>query len=365
MTKLSICIPMETAAQDVLPLVRLLLENPHADIEVVVAKPANVAVSDKLATLLASEPRATLADAAGDIPRQLLWRTAIATATGDWVTLINARDAIEPELASLLAFVERKSPEADAFGWTAIQIDPMAEPGNAGSVAIPEAYQIEKLDKTAMLKAFFYWEGSLNVPKMPFGIHHAAIRRSLVDTLLQLPAPQDWSTPVPQYEWAAKVLLFANELVFCPRPLSAINATPYVPSTPTTPWNFPFHSGLGLTGAITEVQFHILRELGSPWAGGNEAFVRALMIDCMKEPKRADFTAKGNAYFAALKTFEDGRLAGFFRPEFHEIRPKDMRRGLHDKALLIDRFIAGARTPQEFFGVCKSIFTPIAVLCLE
>ncbi|WP_426229209.1 hypothetical protein [Pararhizobium sp. DWP3-4] len=363
MTKLSICIPVETAAQDALPLVTLLLENKSADFEIVIAKPADVALSGALLDLAASAAKIVIADAEAGTTRQRLWRHATVAAKGDWVTLVNPGDVIESDLATMVAFLETTSPGVDALAWNAFQIDRHAEPGKVSSVAIPANYHIEKLDKTIMLKSFFYWENSLNSPKMPFGLYHAAIRRSLLDALLQLPEPQDWSTPVPQYEWAAKVLLFANELAFCGRPMSAINVVPFVAQEPLYPWNFPFHSGIGIAGAVAEVQFHVLRELGTPWSGGNEAFVRALMIDCMMETGREAYKSKGNAYFAALKEFEGGHLAPLFRPEFHEVRQKDQRRGLHDGALLIDRFIAGARDAREFYATVKLMMAPVGLIC--
>ncbi|WP_455272991.1 hypothetical protein [Rhizobium herbae] len=363
MTKLSICIPMETAAQDALPLVRLLLENQSADFEIVLAKPADTELPDALVGLAAGEARVTITDAPAGITRQLLWRHAALAAKGDWVTLVNPGDMIESELATMVAYLDTNSPEVDALAWNAFQIDRHAEPGKASSVAIPARYHIDKLDKTVMLKAFFYWENSLSSPKMPFGLYHAAIRRSLLDAVLQLPEPQDWSTPVPQYEWAAKVLLFANELAFCARPMSAINIVPFVAQPPLHPWNFPFHSGIGLAGAVAEVQFHVLRELDTPWSGGSEAFVRALTIDCMMETDREAYKNKGNAYFTALKEFEGGRLAPFFRPEFHDVRQTDQRRGLHDGALLIDRFVAGARDAREFYTTVKLMMAPVGLIC--
>ena len=363
MTKLSICIPVETAAQDVLPLVTLLLEKQGENFEIVIAKPADVALPGALLELAAGGANIVIADAAAGITRQHLWRHAVSAAKGDWVTLVNPGDVIEGELATMVAYLETSSPGVDALAWNVLQIDRHAEPGKASSVAIPARYHIDTLDKTGMLKAFFYWENSLNVPKMPYGLYHAAIRRSLVDTLLQLPQPSDWSTPVPQYEWAAKILLFANELAFCARPMSAINIVPFVAQPPFHPWSFPFHSGLGIAGAVAEVQFHVLRELDTPWSGGNEAFVRALTIDCMMETGREAYKNKGNAYFAALKEFEGGHLAPFFRPEFHEVRQKDQRRGLHDGALLIDRFVGGARDAREFYTMIKPILTPVGLIC--
>lgn len=363
MTKLSICIPVETAAQDVLPLVTLLLEKQSADFEIVIAKPADVVLPGALLELAAGGANIVVADAAAGIIRQHLWRHAVSATKGDWVTLVNPGDVIESELATMVAYLETSSPGVDALAWNVLQIDRHAEPGKASSVAIPARYHIDMLDKTGMLKAFFYWENSLNVPKMPYGLYHAAIRRSLVDTLLQLPQPSDWSTPVPQYEWATKVLLFANELAFCARPMSAINVVPFVAEAPLHPWNFPFHSGMGIAGAVAEVQFHVLRELDTPWSSGNEAFVRALTIDCMMETTREAYKNKGNAYFAALKEFEGGHLAPFFRPEFHDVRQKDQRRGLHDGALLIDRFVGGARDAREFYTMIKPILTPVGLIC--
>lgn len=362
MTKLSICIPVESGATDPTELVSLLLRDSDADIELVVARAGSLPL-ETVTGLAATDSRLKIIDTDADISRQLLWRRAVSATTGDWVTLVNPGDMIEAQLVTMLRFLEQTSPGIDALAWNVFQIDRHAEPGKTSSVAVPSAYQIEMFEKTAMLKSFFYWEKSLNTPKMPFGLYHAAIRRSLVNTLLQLPEPSDWATSVPQHEWAAKVLLFSEELAFCSRPISVAATTTYVPERLGQPWNFPFHGGLGLTAAVADVQFHVLRELGTPWSGGGEAFVRALMIDCMMETTREAFRAKGNAYFASLQAFEDGRLAPLFKPEFHEVRPKDTRRGLHDKAILIDRFTGGARTPLEFYQVVKSLIAPMAVLC--
>jgi hypothetical protein len=363
MTKLSICIPVETTAQDALPLVTAILENRNADLEIVLAKPSEISLSDALLGAASSDGRVRVTDTGQGTTSQFLWRRAVSAATGDWVTLVNPDDMLESDLSIMVAFLETSSPGADALAWNAFQIDRHAEPGKTGSVAIPASSHIQTLDKTAMLKAFFYWEDSLNCPKMPFGLYHAAIRRSLVDTLLQLPEPQDWSTPVPQYEWAAKVLLFANELAFSQRPMSVISVKPFVAQPSLHPWNFPFHSGIGLAGAVTEVQFHVLRELGDAWAGGNAAFVRALMIDCMMETDRDLYKNKGNAYFAALNAYEGGRLTPLFLPEFHEVRAKDTRRGLHGRALLVDRFVGGARTPGEFYAIAKQLMAPVGLIC--
>lgn len=355
MTKLSICIPLETGSLDPAPLIETLLADLKANIEIVLAGP-------KAATEKSDNRIRTVATDAS-LSRQSLWRAAVAAATGDWVTLVNPGDMIEPDLAQMVDYLERTSPHIDALGWTALQIDRTAEPGKTSSVAIPTRYHIDHFDKTTMLKAFFYWKGSLNAPKVPFGVHHAAIRRSVVDAILSVPAPQSWSTQVPQYEWTAKTLIFAEELAFCSRPLSVVNASAYVPpAVSVQSADFPFHAGLGLTGAIAEVQFHVLRELGNEWGGGDEDFVRACAIDCLLERDFESFRKKGNGYFAALQQFENGRLAAQFRPQFAE-HSLDMRRGLHEKALLIDRFVGGAQTAPEFYNVVKWMMPSVHFIC--
>ena len=87
------------------------------------------------------------------------------------------------------------------------------------------------------------------------------------------------------------------------------------------------------------------------------------MIDCMMELTQEKFRAKGNAYFAAVQQFEEGRLAPLFQPQFAAQRPSDHRRGLHGEALLIDRFVGGARTAPEFYDVVKSILAPVGLIC--
>ncbi len=357
---LSIAIPLE-AGEDPTRAIAPLIANQDADIEIVVAIMEGVEVPASLSSTAASDPRVRTVTVAAS-HRRALWRGALAATTGDWVSMIRPNDAIEPDLHDMLAYLTRNHPKVDALGWNAFQIDPHATPDTAGSVAIPAPYQIDSFDKTAMLKAFFHWEKSLNFPVMPFGIYHAAVRRSLLDAVMSLSTTDEWLTPVPQYEWAAKVVLFAEDLAFCKRPLSAIDAVAYQPVTPSTERIFLFHAGLGLTGAIAEIQFHVLRELGNPWHV-NEAFVRACMIDCIMEKDRELFVAKGNAYFEAFERFNDGVFAHLFRPDFRGEQKPEQRRGLHENVLHIDRFVGGAQTAQAFFGVVRAMIAPVGMIC--
>ncbi|MFB2551946.1 hypothetical protein [Ensifer soli] len=348
------CIPVSAADAAPSRLVAALTAGSD-DIEIVVAAPEAIA-GDLPA--LSADPRLRLVTAPldpGDL--RALWRLALENATGDWVTLVEPGDMIEAGLAALSGFVEGVAPSADAIGWNTFQIDPRQDAAAADSVAVPTSFNVHTFEKTAMLKAFFYWQGSLDVPKVPFGVFHGLVRRPLLETMLAIPDAMPWTTPVPRFEWTAKTVLCADALVFCARPMSAINALPF-DAVPVAPGGFPLHAGIGITAAVAEAQFYVLRSLGSDWLGAEADFIRACIIDCMKEVEPARFEAKARAYGAALAAL-DPALARAFQPQFRGRPPRDTRRGLHGDTLMVDRFLGGARDAQDFFGVVRAMIAPL------
>lgn len=359
MTKISICIPVENITQDPSRLVRYLAGSGVPNLEVVVAAPAGVLAGFPALGALAGDPRLVISEIDGEPALRAIWLAAARAATGDWITLVNPGDTIEPGLGSVARFVATVSKEADAIAWNTFQITRPERSDSTDSIAVPTDFDLHLFDKQKMLKSFFYWDGSNDVPKVPFGLYHGMLRRNLVDVLLELPDTRPWSTPLPRYEWTAKALLCADQLVFCSRPLSAIDVVPFTSSLPTVPHGFPFHSGVGLTAAVAEVQAQVLADLGAPWEGGGPDFVRACMIDCMKEADPDRFQALCRSYFAALQAFEGGRLANLFKPQFRGRPVADTRRGLHGEAIMVDRHLGGARSAPEFFHVVRSILAPV------
>jgi hypothetical protein len=199
---------------------------------------------------------------------------------------------------------------------------------------------------------------------MPFGLYHGTVRRSLLETVLSSCGELSWLTPLPRWEWAARVLIFSQGLLLSHRPLSAISATPFRPMpVPSALEGFPFDARIGLTATIAEVQARVLHELGASWAGFNEDFVKACVIDCMREHDEAAFQQKGQAYFEAIRRMPGGiALSEQFRPQYFPQPPEDSRRGLHAQMLLVDRFIGNAQTAQEFYEVVDAMLAPIFVI---
>lgn len=364
MSKLSVCIAVEAGMAAPRHLIGTLLANPAADLEIVVAHQAPDTVA-ALPRMTAEDPRLILlAPASPDLPVAELWLQAVRAARGDWITLVEPEDMLEPDLPDLLAHLEQAFPQADALGWNAFQIDAEANPALAATVPIPKPHHLSAVDKGQMLPAFFQWVGAQRVPRMPFGLHHGAIRRDLVDTILGHSGPSAWQTPLPQHEWAARVVILAGGMVLSNRPLSAVAIRPFAAAPMASPLpGFAFNAGLGITAGIAEIQARVLAELGSAWPGVSAEFVRSCMIDCMLEHDPAVFQRKYAGYLAALQCAPGGlSLSQGFRPQYLPAMPTDGRRGLYGSTLLADRFIGGARTAQDFFRVARGMMAPVAMI---
>jgi hypothetical protein len=366
MAGLSLIIPIEAHETRPETLVRAIATKPEIDLEIlIVPASADVAKREDLASLAEIDARVRIVTPDQQAASALsLWGIGIEAANSDWLSVVRPDDIFEPEALDVAKFVKRKLGTVDSIGWNALQINPGAEPGNSSSVAIPTKHDIVELNKTEMLKAFFLWEGSANVPKMPFGIYHAIISRELAATVLGSIRAAGREHHMPQWEWAARAVLMGDKFAFCSRPLSVINARPYeAPAQALVRADFPFHAGIGLTAGIAEIQFSAFAEMGALWSGAQENFVRATIIDCMSETDPQTFNDKCNAYYAALLLWEAGAHAKLFRPQFAFERPLDKRRGLHGNLLMIDRHIAGARNAQEFYGIIRNFLVPVGIIC--
>ncbi|MBW8299942.1 MAG: hypothetical protein K0M60_10100 [Hydrogenophaga sp.] len=366
MPKLSVCIPVEPGQPAPTYLVNRLLEEPESSIEVIVAAcGVREGAWPYLEARAAEDSRLrVLPTAPAGLSAASLWIGTLAASTGDWVSLIGPEDMIQPDLPKLVAYAEDKHPDADTLGWNAFSIAPDAPRTISTTVAVPIVHHLADIEKSRMLEAFFQWTGSQNTPRMPFGLYHGAVRRSLLETVLSSCGELSWLTPLPRWEWAARVLIFSQGLLLSHRPLSAISATPFRPMpVPSALEGFPFDARIGLTATIAEVQARVLHELGASWAGFNEDFVKACVIDCMREHDEAAFQQKGQAYFEAIRRMPGGiALSEQFRPQYFPQPPEDTRRGLHAQMLLVDRFIGNARTAQEFYEVVDAMLAPIFVI---
>ena len=359
MPRLSVLIPPPQAPESGLAtLLGALLADPSLDLEIVTLQHDDIAAIDdaRLRLLPAMLP---------GTPQQTIWSALVTASTGDWVTLVKPDDMLEPELAIMVGFVDEANPAADALSWHTLQIDANDPPDRRFSVGVPSQYAIVNIEKTVMLKAFFMWENSLNIPRMPFGLHHGALKRQLALNIAESLAASGRVSPLPAAEWSARTIFMANEIAFCERPMSVIarkafSADPAGVSTP----GFPFHAGIGESAGIAEVQNAVFMEMGAPWGpGAEEAFVRAATIDCLLEIDEEAFAAKCEAYDKAFRAWDGGRHAHLFQPYYAGPQPPDIRRGLHGNMLMVDRFIGKARTAQDFYRVMRSFLAPVRLIC--
>lgn len=362
MPVLSVCIPVEPGHRPPVALIEKMLDRPGRDLEIVVAPYHDTCEGSLALTALAmAHPTVKiLPPSAETASSAALWDRALAAATGDWLTVVRPDDMLEPDIDTFLDLTVDRRPNADAIGWNVFRIDPQAPRDVPQAVAIPMQHHLRDIDKPEMLDAFFNWTNSSNLPNSHFGLYHGAIRRSLYETIRAHAGPTAFLTPEPQWEWAARVLIFATELVFSSRPLSAISVEPYTPIvTPSALENFPFLPQQGLTAAIAEIQARVLAELGAEWTGFNENFIRALMIDCMLEHDEERFENKAQGYHKAILATGAAHFAEMFRPPYQARPQEDTRRGPEGRLLLVDRFLGDAVTAQDFFAIARMIVTPI------
>ena len=359
MPRLSVLIPPAQSSESGLAtLLGVLSADRSLDVEIVTVQTGDLPDID--------DPRLTVLPAMlPGTPQQAIWSALVAASTGEWVTLVKPDDMLEPELAIMVGFVSQANPAADALSWHSLQIDASDPPDRRFSVGVPSQYAIVNIEKTAMLKAFFMWENSLNVPRMPFGLYHGALKRSLALNIVESLVASGRVSPLPAAEWSARTIFMANEIAFCERPMSVIARQPFAFDTAGVPTpGFPFHAGIGETAGIAEVQNAVFMEMGAPWGpGAEEAFVRAAMIDCLLETDEEPFAAKCEAYDKAFRAWDGGRHAHLFQPYYAGPQPPDIRRGLHGNMLMVDRFIGKARTAQDFYRVMRSFLAPVRLIC--
>lgn len=368
MTKLSVCIPVEVGMSPPDYLVGRLLADAASSIEVVVGVTDDASRGTVLASLgpdLAGDARLQVVKIPADsLSTAQFWIEIVGHARGEWLSIVNPQDMIEPDLPQLIEHVEHDNPGVDAIGWNAFQIDAQASPDLPASVVVPVLHNSTEMDKTRMLQAFFQWEGAQRLPVMPFGLYHGALRRGLVDTILAASGELSWLTVAPQYEWSARTIVFANMLVLSNRPLSAVDVRPFsLQDIPSALQGFPFTPKLGITATVGEIQARVLHELGAQWAGFNENFVRACLYDCVMEHDRSIFAVKAQRYVEALKRMPGGpEQAAGFRPQYMPHLPPNTSRGKTGALLSVDRFIGKARTAQEFYAVVNDIMTPVRII---
>lgn len=362
MTKLSICIPVEPGKSAPVRLCEALLADEGADIEIVVAPygdvlEGNTAFSD----IVSRDARLrVLPKAPENISLAQLWIGTVAAMAADWVVLVRPDDMLEAGIEKLLATIETSMPDADVCGWNTFTINASAPRHVPAAIAVPVQHHSIELDKIEMMDAFFHWTDSSNVPKMPLGLYHCAIRRSLLEAILNHSGETSWLTPVPQHEWAARVILHCNRIAFYSRPLSAIAQEDYKPvQVPRVIANFPFSGAIGLTAAVAEIQCRVLHQFNAGWDGFGDAFIRACMIDCMFENDQDRFEDKAEAYHKAISEMGVTRLTATFRPPYLKEPKPDRRRGLHGRVLLVDRFLGNATTAQDFYAIARYMLTPV------
>ncbi len=366
MAKLSILIAAEHDAEGIIGLADFLLRNAELDIEVVVGGRTDSPDVLQIAERYAEDSRLKfLTFNKTETSRQALWSALVEASSGDWLTLCKPLDLVDPELVTMLQFLEKARPNVDAFGWNLLHIDNADLPSRHHSIALPVDFHVSSKSQPAMLDAYFTWQNGATTTCMPIGLYHGAIRRSLALSVAQTLAETGRISSSPQHEWAARSLVCSNEIAFSERPLSIVSKHAFaIDANGIAAPDFPFHPALGEPAALAEVQHNLFLEMNLQWGeGAEDGFVRACMNDCQSLQDQATFETRRNAYANAFALWRGGASSDRFNPHYLGEQRPDTRRGLHGKTLMVDRFIGNARTAQTFYRAASCFLAPIRMIC--
>jgi glycosyltransferase involved in cell wall biosynthesis len=109
MTKISICVPSRNRQFWFQQTIRALLESKRGDVEFVFADNSDDAsVMARFMEEFAGDPRIVYLPPGPRIyPMLDNWERTVAATSGDWVTVIGDDDYVDPDLAGVLARIDR------------------------------------------------------------------------------------------------------------------------------------------------------------------------------------------------------------------------------------------------------------------
>lgn len=366
--------------------IRALLESPRPDIELVLADNSDdPAIMNDFVRDLSRDERVRYLPAPETTLSMLdNWERTMAAATGRWVAFIGDDDYIDPDVASLIAAIEARSPDVDAIAWNRLTFNwPGARSGEA-TTAVPTACRIVDVPRDELMRKTFGWQDAGRVPTFMFSTYHAAARRALVEKNKPRFGNRYFEYPIVDQDSAFRVIVTARRFVFSERPFSVLGACPTSNSAalgrvaenarrhaefmadlgrnmdldPAVS-DFPFPSAFGVTAAIGLSQHWFKKTYGLQYEGWEENFARSCAIDCESAASLEDFELMRTMYEKGFKLWKGGRYLEQFKPVFRETSQDGPSfRGVTPLLVHIGENAADAATPQQLYGVAAAMMTP-------
>lgn len=385
--KLSICVPSRNRQIYFQETIRALTSSSRTEIEFVFAD--NSDDPSIMKTFMANyegDPRVVFLPPADTILSMVdNWERTVAASTGDWVTVIGDDDYLDPELVVLLQRLVAVCPDLEALDWIKLHYTwPMAEEGPPINLNVPLTCGLVDVSPELNRRRAWLWQEATHNLVNGFSIYHAALSRSLLETIKKTFGGRYFEHPTVDFDSAFKVSLTAKRLMASERPFSVFGACPLSNSASLHKLetlqarhrefmsdlgrnldddpelaDLPFRSTCGVAAAVAQTQHWIKKRYGLKFEGWERNFVGCCVRSCEKIRDRALFEQTVLEYRHAFSRWQGGRFLSFFNPAFFEaVEPYpdyEPYSGILDGKVYLSLKLLNPRTPAEFFHAANGI----------
>jgi glycosyltransferase involved in cell wall biosynthesis len=179
MPKLTICIPTYNRQFWCKKTVEGIIASLKGDVELLIVDGSDNGECLKSFVEQLNDDRVRLVPPTGEfLPMMDNWNRAIKECKGEWISLIGDDDFIAPDIIDFIEMVEKTYKNVDALGWNRIPYDWPENRNNYKATPIPATYDLFPVNNKILQENYcrFVQDG-----QVPFGIYHAAVKRTLVD----------------------------------------------------------------------------------------------------------------------------------------------------------------------------------------
>jgi hypothetical protein len=380
--KLSICVPSRNRQQYFQQTILALIENPRPEVEFVFADNSDdPSIMARFMADLPADPRIKFLPPKASVLSMVdNWERTVAATTGDWVTVIGDDDYVDPDVAALLARLEKTPGGCDALNWRNVGYYWPGPQVKRANISISLNSDIVRIPRARLIRRLFLWEHSTCVPSVGYSIYHSAISRSLLENIRARFGGRYFEHPTVDYDSAFKVVLLGERFVYTSRPFSIHGRSPVSSSGSMqnldaakkinaefmrdlgrdlmheTDPDVPLPYTLGVTASILQTMLWISKTYGLNFDGWQENFAKACGENCYLFADQEQFDRIATSYRAALSKWANGRYLEYFDPVFVPRKEGAAFSGLlKDMVYFLDdeRYFA---TPDQLYSIMSALF---------
>lgn len=383
--KLTICVPSRNRQRYLQETIRSFLVNMRMDVEYIFADNSDDAsIMQDFMVDIVDDPRVKFLPPAERVLSMVdNWERCLEVATGEFVCVIGDDDYVDPDVADLIARLQREKPGVEAIAWTRLVYRwPDYRPHKC-VVGIPMGNYYASIPRSMIYKDFFSWSTNGDKPNCIFSVYHGAVSLEMMKKIRKKFNGRFFEHPVVDFENSCKLLVTAQNFVHVERPFSVMGACIESNSgrahdakrlkdmhaqfmseigrdidKDAYMKDFPFPIFLGNTAAIAMCQQWFKHTYGYKAPDGwQKNFVRACALSCGGTQENFDHFVAG--YRAAIEAWEDGAHLESFDPQMKDTSRDVLFFGVLGTKLYVDEDIADVATPAEFFHVVNQMIVPL------